>query len=67
MRLIADRLGISFSSVGRIWRKWKIQPHRLDTLKLSTDSELEAKLHDVVGLYMSPPQNAVVVSVDENS
>jgi len=50
VRLIADRLGISFSSVGRIWRKWKIQPHRLDTLKLSTDSELEAKLHDVVGL-----------------
>ena len=67
VRLMADRLGISFSSVGRIWRKWKIQPHRLDTLKFSTDPELEAKLRDVVGLYMSPPENAVVVSVDEKS
>lgn len=67
VRLMADRLGISFSSVGRIWRKWKIQPHRLDTFKFSTDPELEAKLRDVVGLYMSPPENAVVVSVDEKS
>lgn len=64
---MADRLGISFSSVGRIWRKWHIQPHRLDTFKFSTDPELEAKLRDVVGLYMSPPENAVVVSVDEKS
>jgi transposase len=67
VRLMADRLGISFASVGRIWRKWKIQPHRLDTFKFSTDPELEAKLRDVVGLYMSPPENAVVVSVDEKS
>ena len=67
VRLMADRLGISFSSVGRIWRKWNIQPHRLDTFKFSTDPELEAKLRDVVGLYMSPPENAVVVSVDEKS
>lgn len=67
VRLMAARLGISFSSVGRIWRKWKIQPHRLDTFKFSTDPELEAKLRDVVGLYMSPPENAVVVSVDEKS
>lgn len=67
VRLMADRLGISFSSVGRIWRKWHIQPHRLDTFKFSTDPELEAKLRDVVGLYMSPPENAVVVSVDEKS
>jgi len=67
VRLMADRLGISFASVGRIWRKWNIQPHRLDTFKFSTDPELEAKLRDVVGLYMSPPENAVVVSVDEKS
>src|SRR5680860_178259 len=53
VRLMANRLGISFSSVGRIWRKWKIQPHRLDTFKFSTDPELEAKLRDVVGLYKS--------------
>ena len=67
VRLMADRLGISFASMGRIWRKWNIQPHRLDTFKFSTDPELEAKLRDVVGLYMSPPENAVVVSVDEKS
>ena len=67
VRLMADRLGTSFSSFGRIWRKWKIQPHRLDTFKFSTDPELEAKLRDVVGLYMSPSENAVVVSVDEKS
>lgn len=67
VRLMADRLGISFSGVGRIWRKWNIQPHRLDTFKFSTDPEPEAKLRDVVGLYMSAPENAVVVSVDAKS
>jgi transposase len=67
VRLLADRLGISFSTVARIWRKWKIQPHRLETFKFSTDPQLEAKLRDVVGLYLNPPNNAVVVSVDEKS
>ena len=66
-RLMADRLGISFSSVARIWRKWGIQPHRVETFKFSTDPELEAKLRDVVGLYLDPPAGAVVVSVDEKS
>ncbi len=66
-RLMADRLGISFSSVARIWRKWDIQPHRIETFKFSTDPELEAKLRDVVGLYLDPPAGAVVVSVDEKS
>ena len=67
VRLMAQRLGISFSSVGRIWRKWDIQPHRLDTFTFSTDPELEAKLRDVVGLYMCPPENAVAVSIDQKS
>lgn len=66
-RIMADRFGISFSSVARIWRKWKIQPHRIETFKFSTDPELEAKLRDVVGLYMSPPENAVVLSIDEKT
>ena len=66
-RFLAAELGISFASVARIWRKWKIQPHRIETFKFSTDPELEAKLRDVVGLYLAPPQNAVVVSVDEKS
>ncbi|MGA9358825.1 MAG: IS630 family transposase [Mycobacterium sp.] len=66
-RLMADRLGISFASVARIWRKWNIQPHRVETFKFSTDPQLEAKLRDVVGLYLDPPAGAVVVSVDEKS
>ena len=66
-RFLAAELGISFASVARIWRKWKIQPHRLETFKFSTDPELEAKLRDIVGLYLDPPGNAVVVSVDEKS
>jgi transposase len=64
-RLLADRLGISFASVARIWRKWGIQPHRVETFKFSTDPQLQAKLRDVVGLYLDPPAGAVVVSVDE--
>jgi transposase len=66
-RLMAERLGISFASVARIWRKWNIQPHRVETFKFSTDPELQAKLRDVVGLYLDPPAGAVVVSVDEKS
>jgi hypothetical protein len=64
-RLMADRLGISFASVARIWRKWNIQPHRVETFKFPTDPELEAKLCDVVGLYLDPPAGAVVLGVDE--
>src|SRR5215469_2453251 len=66
-RFLAAELGISFSSVARIWRKWHIQPHRIETFKFSTDPELEPKIRDVVGLYLAPPDNAVVVSVDERS
>jgi transposase len=66
-RLLAAELGISFASVARIWRKWKIQPHRIETFKFSTDPELEGKIRDVIGLYLNPPEGAVVVSVDEKS
>ena len=66
-RFMATELGISFASVARIWRKWRIQPHRIETFKFSTDPELEAKIRDVVGLYLAPPDNAVVVCVDEKS
>jgi transposase len=66
-RLLARRLGTSFSTVAKIWRKWDIQPHRVETFKFSTDPQLEAKIRDVVGLYLDPPNNAVVVSVDEKS
>jgi transposase len=66
-RLLADQLGISFATVARIWRKWKLQPWRIETFKFSTDPELEAKIRDVVGLYLAPPDKAVVVCVDEKS
>jgi transposase len=66
-RFLASELGISFTTVARAWRKWGIQPHRLETFKFSTDPQLEAKIRDVIGLYLAPPDNAVVVSVDEKS
>lgn len=64
---MAKGQGISFASVARIWRRWKIQGHRIETFKFSTDPEPEAKLRDVVGLYSAPPENAVVVSIDEKT
>jgi transposase len=66
-RLLATHLGVSFATVARIWRKWKLQPWRVETFKFSTDPELDAKVRDVVGLYLQPPENAVVVCVDEKS
>jgi transposase len=53
-RFLAAELGISFASVARIWRKWGIQPQRIETFKFSTDPELEPKIRDVVGLYLDP-------------
>jgi transposase len=66
-RLLGAELGISFASVARIWRKWNLQPWRVQTFKFSTDPELDAKIRDVVGLYLAPPENAVVLCVDEKS
>ena len=66
-RLLAGELGISHVWVGKIWRKWGLQPWRAETFKFSTDPELEAKVRDVVGLYLNPPDKAVVLCVDEKS
>src|SRR6476469_2760231 len=66
-RLLGAELGISFASVARIWRKWRLQPWRVETFKFSADPELDAKIRDVVGLYLAPPEKAVVVCVDEKS
>ena len=52
-RLLADHLGISFASVARIWREWDLQPWRRETFRFSTDPQLEAKIRDVVGLYLN--------------
>ena len=66
-RLMAAHLGISFASVARIWREWNLAPWRRETFKFSTDPELDAKVRDVVGLYLNPPEQAVVLSIDEKS
>jgi len=66
-RLLADHLGISFATVARIWRDWGLKPWKAETFKFSTDPELEAKVRDVVGLYLDPPERAVVVCVDEKT
>jgi transposase len=66
-RLLAAQLGISHVWVGKIWKRGGLGPWRSETLKFSTDPELEAKVGDVVGLYLNPPENAVVLSVDEKS
>ena len=66
-RLLGKQLGISFASVARIWREWNLQPWRRETFRFSTDPELDAKIRDVVGLYLHPPANAVVVCVDEKT
>ena len=66
-RLLGDQLGVGNATVARTWRKWDLQPWRVQTFKFSTDPELDAKVRDVVGLYLNPPENAVVVSIDEKS
>ena len=66
-RLLGEQLGISNVWVAKIWRKWGLQPWRRETFKFSTDPALEAKIRDVVGLYLNPPDKAVVLSIDEKS
>src|SRR3954470_21385709 len=64
---MADRSGLSKSTIGRIWRELGLKPHRADTFKLSTDPQFIEKVVDVVGLYHHPPERAVVLCVDETS
>ncbi len=66
-RLMADKAGISMSSVGRIWKSHGLKPHRINTFKVSNDKEFAEKLEAIVGLYLSPPENAIVFSCDEKS
>jgi transposase len=66
-RGMAKASGLSVSTVQRIWRAFGLQPHRVETFKLSTDPDFVAKVRDVVGLYMSPPERAIVLCVDEKS
>ncbi len=64
---MAKASGLSQTAVSRIWRAFSLQPHRTETFKLSTDPLFIDKVRDVVGLYMSPPENAIVLCVDEKS
>jgi len=66
-RLLAQELKVAQSTVLRTWRHYRVQPWRSETFKFSTDPELVAEVTDVVGLYLAPPENAVVLCVDEKS
>ncbi len=66
-RTLAKQMGISHSSVARIWNAHGLQPHRVKSFKLSKDKRFVEKLTDVVGLYLNPPDKALVLCVDEKS
>jgi transposase len=66
-RLLAPRLGVDHATVAAVWKEYGVRPWKADTFKFSTDPELVAKVTDVVGLYLAPPENAVVLCVDEKS
>jgi len=66
-RLLARQLGVDNTTVARAWREYGVRPWRVETFKFSTDPELVAKVTDVVGLYLEPPENAIVLCVDEKS
>jgi len=66
-RGMAKASGLSTATVQRIWRAFGLQPHRVETFKLSTDPDFVAKVRDVVGLYIAPPDRALILCVDEKS
>ncbi|MEA3643935.1 MAG: IS630 family transposase [Lamprobacter sp.] len=66
-RSMAEQVGISKSAVNRIWQAHKLKPHQVKGFKVSNDKHFEKKLRDVVGLYLDPPEKAIVFSVDEKS
>jgi len=66
-RTMAEKIGVSSSQVQRIWAARGLKPHLVDTFKLSNDPQFETKLVDVVGLYLNPPEQAVVLCMDEKS
>jgi len=66
-RRMAARTGISITTIQRIWAEASLKPHRTETFKFSRDPALEAKVRDVVGLYLAPPEHAIVLSLDEKT
>jgi transposase len=67
LRSMAAATGLSATSVHRIWKAFQLQPHRSETFKLSADPQFVEKVRDIVGLYLNPPDNALVLCVDEKS
>jgi transposase len=63
---MAAETGVSKSTVGRIWKSFGLKPHQVDTFKISNDPQFIDKVRDVVGLYLDPPERALVLCVDEN-
>lgn len=66
-RSLAKEIGLSREAIGRIWRAFGLQPHRVETFKLSSDPFFVEKVRDIVGLYLAPPERAIVLCVDEKS
>jgi transposase len=66
-RLLANRLGISHVTIAEAWKRYGVKPWKAETFRFSTDPELEAKVTDVIGLYLAPPENAIVLCCDEKS
>ncbi len=64
---MAQESGLSTNTISRIWRAFGLKPHRVETFKLSKDPRFIENMRDIVGLYMSPPEQAVVLCVDETS
>jgi transposase len=67
VRAMAASQKVSSATVQRIWKKHKLQPHRLESFKFSNDPDFTSKVRDIVGLYMNPPDKAIILSVDEKS
>src|SRR5271169_5390445 len=67
VRMLARQLRVSHMSVHRAWQRYDLQPHRVEKFKLSNDPHFETKVRDVVGLYLNPPDRALVLCVDEKS
>jgi len=67
VRMLAKHLGVSRTIVHRVWQRHDVQPHRVERFKLSNDPRFEEKVRDIVGLYLNPPDRALVLCVDEKS
>jgi transposase len=66
-RLLANRLGTSHVTITEAWKRYGVKPWKAETFRFSTDPELEAKVTDIIGLYLAPPENAIVLCCDEKS